>query len=261
MIDRLAELENYDYAGEVHSASRRGVLPWLFKPELYNPNNTFPPYQLSFFTPENTAESESAYDLQFLWEKEIARACTTGYGPGHVLGAFYKEDSIFKGFEHPDSEIWKIQLNRISAWYGNPTSPQRYELYQKAIREKQFISHQSSIKSDQIEACDDGFIVQINGNPIKFDTIFNAASCARSLKNLQGQIRSPLISNLDERGSIKWDNLHHGIILAGQQQKNGLYYAGPYSFPGKWGVETFRTSLQETALQSLNLQQRLQLTA
>ncbi len=254
MIDRLAELKNYGYDGEIHVVSRRGVLPWLFSPELYRPDNNLPPYQFTEFTPENLIECKTEKDLQFLWEKEIALAVTTGYGVGHVLSAFYKEDSIFKNFVHPSQDVWKKMTQRIDAYYSNPTSPQRFRLYQQSIGDTQFISKQSSITSKDIEPHCDGFTVTFVGQEqAQYDAVFNAASCARLLKSPNGRIRSPLISTLDRDGHIRWGGIGHDVIIAGQQNTDGLYYAGPASYKGKWGVETFRDGHQQIAKESLTL--------
>lgn len=262
MMDRLAELDHYGYKGEIHAVSRRLVLPWLFKPELYRSDSQLSPYILTVFTAEKIKNATTGKELQSLWDQEINLGNANGYGTGHVLSAFFK-DADLQNLQHPNPQLWQSQLGIIKATYGNPTSPKRYDLYQEAIQRQQFMAYQSSISADQITPQDNGFDVQFDtGLELSYDAIFNTASCARTLGSPQtGEIHSPLIQKLHDSGYINWANLQEGVIKAGEQTAGGLYYAGPYSYQGKWGCETFRDGHATIATQALQLQERLQLAA
>jgi len=260
MMDRLSELEHYDYDGDVHVVSRRGVLPWLFEPQIYRADANLRPYQLKQFTAENVEKTADLDALQFLWEKEIAIANGAGYGPGHVMKAFY-DDQTLQSLNHPKPEIWQLHKRVIEAWYGNPTSPQRFATYQKAIQQKRFHSHQSPISADKIEDLGDSFKVTFADREEEFDAIFNAAGCARGLISPStGRIRSPLIAKLDEKGYIRWKDKNVGLIEAGEQLIPTASYAGPYSF-NRWGCESYRVTHAGTAKRTLGLQQRLAIAA
>lgn len=255
MIDRLAELDAAGYKGHIDVVSRRGVLPWVFDPELYREDRGAPDYVLQHFTPENISECNSFEELKRLWDNEIqyANNHSTGYGVGHVLGKVFSDSAILQ-FDHeqPSPHGWKKMKEHIEAVYGNPTRQERYDMLQNYKKSGQLSTISSSIRADQITALDtNGFEVSLATQPPqKYDAIFNSASCARTLKSPAGQIRSPLIAKLNERGMIKWDPLRHGLITAGQQLESRMHYTGPYSY-SRWGCESFRDGHRKVALQTL----------
>ncbi|MEM6810887.1 MAG: FAD/NAD(P)-binding protein [Pseudomonadota bacterium] len=252
MVDRFAELQHYGYTGSIITISRRGILPWEFKPEIYRDDSGRAPYTLQVFTKEAILKAQTFEDLNALWEEEISIAQNAGYGPGHVLGAYFSNSEL-RTLDHPNLKIWDQQKEIIKAWYANPTSPQRFRLLKDSIERGQFQHRASSISADHIIEIRDGFEIQLDsGGAVKCDAVFNAAGCARTLKNpTTGHVRSPLIRSLDEQGHIKWDNIQLGVIGAGQQIAPGLFYAGPYSYPSRWGCETFRDNHEKIAKESL----------
>ncbi len=254
MMDRLSDLHHCGYNGIIDIVSRNGVLPWVFKPSLYAPDRDIPPYRLAHFTSNAVLAQRDFEGLNALWNKELLHAIDTGYGYGHVLGAFYNDDALqnLKPF-HDNPGAWQKQIDYISAFYGNPTPKERHKLLEPLIQSDHLHQIFSSVSENQVKQNDDGtFEVNFaDGRIEKYDAIINSASCARSLITRQGNIRSPLIASFNDKGLIKWDQNNDGIIVAGQQIDSRLFYAGPYSYPGKWGVETYRVGHQKIAQQSL----------
>lgn len=248
MMDRLSELDSANYEGDIYLASRRGVMPWEFKPELYRDSNKVSDYKLSHFTPENV-KNQNFSELLNLWQREIGNASSVGGGPVHVLASFFSRVGEFP--KASESHGFDRIAEYIQAYYGNPTPPHKYALLQNLRNNGQLHQINSAMSIKQIKYNNaTGYTVQTQDNDqptIKVDAIFNSAGCARTLVNPHsGIVRSPLIARLDEKGLVEWSD-EKGILSRGEQNAAGLYYAGPYAYDGKWGVETFRTTHQKTA--------------
>lgn len=255
MIDRLSQLDKAGYQGDIHIVSRRGVMPWEFKPELYHPARNAPAYELQVFTPENT-QGKSFEALVSLWDEEISIAkgqsdniqLAEEYGPGHVLKAFYDREAEFESFTA--SREGQAMLAHIQAVYGNPTSPQKHEMLQKYLNNGQIKIHNSNVQADKFNEKGDEITLD-NGTTLQVDAVFNAGACARILRRDEtSPIRSPLIARLDQRSYMLWSSVN-GILEKGRQKISDLFYGGPYAYNQKWGCETFRKGHEAIARDSI----------
>lgn len=260
MIDRLSELDKAGYEGQIHLVSRRGVLPWEFKPELYHPDRKVPDYELHIFTPENI-QNKSIDELISLWDEEIKIAkgesdhitLADEYGPGHVLGAYYNRENEFAALS--ETKDGQAMIEHIQAVYGNPTSPEKFAMLQRYLEKEQITVHNSNVQANKFNEAGDQITLD-NGQVLNVDAVFNAGSCARVLrKNTDSSIRSPLISKLDKKGYMLWSTVT-GILEKGRQKISDLFYGGPYAYNQKWGCETFRKGHEEIAEQSINVAQQ-----
>lgn len=255
MMDRLSDLHHCGYDGIIDVVSRNGVLPWVFDPALYAPDRKIEPYRFAHFTPDKIYSCDNFGAINTLWNKELIHADNTGYGPAHILGAYFSSSELQDiSSNHKCPIEWQKQADYIDAFYGNPTPKQRHNLLAQLIRTNKLHQFFSSVSEDRIQTnTDQTFTVAYDDGTCRdYDAIINSAACARSLRTRKGSVKSPLVAHFDKAGLIKWASRDHGIISAGKQNNSNLFYAGPYSYPGKWGVETFRNGLQNIAKQSLN---------
>ena len=255
MMDRLAELHHDDYKGQIDVISRRGVLPWVFDPELYHPDRDITPYKLKHFKLDNFSNASNYNDYFMLWAEEVKYAQNNGYGLGHVLGTFYSNEQIQDYSNTQTSNpAWLAMVSHIEAVYGNPTPQRRFDLLQSYRDAGRLSIRQGSINLDNIESLKQGFAVSVGRSQTQtYDAIINAANCARTLTDIFGRVRSPLIRNLNDKNLMSWDAEQSGILQAGRQADRRISYAGPYAHTGKWGCETFRGTNERTALEHLSI--------
>jgi hypothetical protein len=244
MMDFLAALDHAGYKGKITALSRELAQPWLYDPADYrDPRKTYTPY---FLDPVRVQEKKiwSASGLSGALRREFVRASKQGFTTGHVLAAI-DFNKLEKAGADGNPPMGLIALRHLwSAIYGNPTPPQRYELFRRWRKSGRLDLARAEINEKNIEKPENGFILHgvASQGDLKLSALFNAAAFARD------SLSSPLLAQAAAQGVLRIEN--HSIV-PGRQLHDDLYVGGPPANPGKWGVETFRSQNAEIARLSI----------
>lgn len=257
MMDTLAVLDHIHYKGDIYAFSRNLILPWPFDPKQGRQKKD--PYQPRMVTPQNINANAngtvSIETLERLLNEEIRLGAGQEYNIAQVVVAVGES---LRSMTNVNIEQRAVDwLNtRIGAVYGNPTPPERYDMLNRFLSSGQMKTVRLRAREENISQVSDGFNIQgidtENGQPILFSVLFNAAGIARKIQGIDGQIVSPVLRGLQNKGLLKMSADFTGAVQPGEQNVPGLYVAGPATSTGKWGVETFRTNNGRVARESVD---------
>jgi hypothetical protein len=189
--------------------------------------------------------------LKQLFDQDIRFGLNMGYPMGHLLSRFNPEAlnvHIPNGLTQQNFEKLKTYANAL---YGNPTSPQRFDLMRKFEKSGQLVFEQCDIKDFKITPVQNGFELAKGDINRKFSALFNSASYSMKAISDQGVVALPLLDRLSKRNALKRHSFDKNAFAYGQQNWPELYLAGPSCNSQRWGAETFRNSLGEIALDSI----------
>ena len=244
MMDALAVLDKIHYPGTIYALSRHGAEPWAYYPEHYN--ETKPPYAPVFLDPARVKREQawSANQLRLWLCYEFRRGAEEGYDIGHVLAAIDFAALAKAGPEGTAPEGLKDMRKLWEKIYGNPTAPERYELFRQYKDSGYLRLLRCEVSEDNVEKRGHGFLLHVGGEEgeLRVSALFNAAAFDRHA------LAAPLLKKAAAHGLLK---LHGDAIESGQQKHARVFVAGPPVSPDKWGVETFRDNNAAVARQSI----------
>ncbi len=236
-VDSLAMLEALGHKGKIHAFSGRGIMPWAFRPEEHPIENDSKPYQFSVLTPSNAQHATSLDDYLNLFEQEVDNARPQGIGRGIILGRLDLNQLIDAAKTADAQQAAHDFRNFISAYYGNMTPPERFEMIQNLRESGRLQIIKSRLSADTLSWDENHFTIQ--GQDEQYVACFNGAAYTRTGINPQtNQAYCLVLQNLDEQGALtKSDD--GKFFVAGEQQLSGLFLAAGPSTEPKWGMESF----------------------
>lgn len=251
MLDGLALLDHIEYKGPIYAISRNLVKPWRFDPIAEKS-------KFGEFVFENLNErllakpsALSSETLRLLFEKDLEHGRKNGVAMGHILSCFHAAQLEKSIHNDVTKKNFSSLSSYVNALYGNPTSPQRYEMMEKYESMGRLIFMRGDIQKSQIRPTNDGFSIQWdNHQKMNVSSIFNSASYTMKTISDDGKISIPLLDRLDIRGALRRSDTDKNAFEAGPQNWDGLYLSGPATNSQRWGVGTFRKNISKIAHKS-----------
>ncbi|WP_435642109.1 FAD/NAD(P)-binding protein [Micavibrio aeruginosavorus] len=248
MLDGLALLDHIQHQGPVYAISRNLVKPWRFDPIAERSEFgefCFENLNARILSKPSALSSES---LRFLFEQDLENGLKKGIATGHILSSFHASQLEKSIGNDVTKKNFASLSSYVSALYGNPTSPQRYELMEKYESTGKLIFVRGDIQKAHIKATKDGFSIQFDHHQkMNVSSIFNSASYTMKTISDDGKISIPLLDRLDMRGALRRSDTDKNAFESGSQNWNGLYLAGPATNSQRWGVGTFKKSISNIA--------------
>lgn len=244
MVDWLRVLDHVGFQGNVHAVSRRGYMPWTFDPLEHPVESDNIPYALHFLSKDSIANgNHSLTGLNELLDKEIERARNSGLGRAHVYSMAIRELAPLTVDASRQDKDLSTFFNYLTAMYGNPTPEKSSTLINDMSARGQLNIVKTDLNATDIIDAGNGFTFaegsKLSG--LKAKAVFDAAIFARDAIEGNGHVRSPLLAQLHQAGTLKVDPESARVFSAGVQKIAGLYLAnGPATSLYKWGIESFR---------------------
>lgn len=247
MMDALAALHALGTKEKITLFSRDTILPWEFDPKKFGENA--PRYQLQFLTAENITPQTDFGTLKNAFVREVKNAEKSGFTLGHVLTGFDKGAFLQTAQHHPrGAEIEKF-VRLIDKYYANPTTPERFRLFQKLRQSGQVEIIKQEVTAENVKRGKGGFVI---GGKYKTAHLFNSAALRRSAFDENGKPVDKLAAAADKAGLLARSAHDTASIKAGLQNRAGLYVTGPQTNATRWGVESFRETSRDAARDALH---------
>lgn len=246
MMDALAALHALGTKEKITLFSRDNILPWEFDPKDFGADK--PRYHPQFLTTENLTEKSDFAALKSAFAKEVKHAEKTGFTLGHVLVAFDKQAFLQQAQNHPQSAAIKKFVQLIDKYYANPTTPERFRLFQQLRQSGQVEIVRQEVTAENIKRGESGFII---GGKYKVAHLFNSAALRRSAFDNSGRPVDKLARAADDAGLLARNPHDAASIRPGLQNRAGLYVTGPQTNATRWGVESFREISRDAARDAL----------
>lgn len=247
MMDALAALHALGTKEKITLFSRDNILPWEFDPKDFGADK--PRYHPQFLTTENLTEKSDFAALKTAFAKEVQNAEKTGFTLGHVLVAFDKQAFLQHAQNHPQSAAIKKFVQLVDKYYANPTTPERFRLFQELRQSGQLEILRQEVTPDNVKRDPDGFVI---AGKIKVAHLFNSAALRRSAFDNSGRPVDKLARAADDAGLLARNPHDAASIRPGLQNRAGLYVTGPQTNATRWGVESFRETSRDAARDALD---------
>lgn len=251
MLDALAVLDSIGFKRKIYAVSRNLCKPWRYDPE--HEKNVGEPYRYKLLTPETlgVASSYLYEDLKHFFDREVEIGLDQGFPLGHILSQFNAKQLSAEIQNKTTFQNFMRLASYANALYGNPTSPERYNMMKHYEEKGQLKFVSADVNELNIKPLKNGFEIEGSNINSKFSALFNSASYSMKSITDEGYISMPLLNKLSKRNALKRNSFDKNAFAFGKQKWSGLFLAGPSCNSQRWGAETFRDSLSEIALDSV----------
>lgn len=248
MVDWLRLIDAVGFHGDIYAVSRRGYMPWEFRPEDHPVENDSRSFELTRMTKLLGNHNYTAEDLVSTLNQEISEAAEKGIGRALVYSKAI--NTISAQAQNTKNPELKSFFNFLTAMYGNPTPPASYNLIKDLRQQGRLKIIQGSCGPENLQKTKTGFKVQnVSGlDDLNIQAVFDAAIYSRDAISANGKVHSPLLQQLHADKKIIVDEESARVFSAGVQKTAGLYMAnGPATNYYKWGIEGFREKNDQIA--------------
>ncbi len=254
-LDVVAGLAGVGYTGKIIAISGDLIEPWPRDVLKFKEGEN--PYELHIFTPQNVASIVKKFagdfqnpelidSLSKLIQEEMHCSNAIEKSPVYVIKKFFEMHDEFLAVMNECPHVCGACKEIFEKHAGNPTSPERFALYQSMRQSGQLELVRGRVQDSQSRLTETGFEISVEhrGQTVALaaGVVLNSANMVRTPWDRSGQIINPALRRLEEIGAIR-RNDQGGLEPV--VDDGSVTLIGPAKGNTPWGIPYTREAIQE----------------